>query len=76
MRVSELLSNAQADPLQRLRWIVLRAFNELPCSEVAERMSDELCLEYAAQLVLDLRSGTYNPNFDGEKFESIREGRQ
>lgn len=72
MSVNELIESARNDPVQRLRWIVLRAFNELPCSEAAERMSDELCLQYAAQLVLDRRSGTYNSGFDEERFESMK----
>lgn len=72
MSVNELIESARNDPVQRLRWIVLRAFNELPCSEAAERMSDELCLQYAAQLVLDRRNGTYNSGFDEGRFESMK----
>lgn len=72
MNVNELIESARNDPVQRLRWIVLRAFNELPCSEAAERMSDEMCLQYAAQLVLDRRSGAYNSGFDEGRFESMK----
>ena len=74
MRTDELISAAKADPMERLRWTVLRAFNVLPCSEDARSMSDEDCLKYAAHMLLDKAGGTAaNPNFDMEKYLNIRE---
>lgn len=73
MTARALIESARSDPMQRLRWIVLRAFNVLPCSEEAGKMSDELCLAYAAQLVLDRRGGADNPGFDEDRFAKMKE---
>lgn len=72
--MNELILEAKAQPMERLRWTVLKAFGVLPSSDDAKRMSDEDCLRFAAHMLLDKTGGTApNPNFDMEKYLNIRE---
>lgn len=74
MTGEELLSTLSADPMERLRWTVLRAFNVLPCTAEARQMTDDDCMRFAAHMVIDKNRGTVpNPNFSMEKYMSIRE---
>lgn len=74
MTGEELINTLSADPMERLRWTVLRAFNVLPCSEAAKQMTDDDCMRFAAHMVIDKNGGTVpNPNFSMEKYMSIRE---
>lgn len=72
MTTEELISTVKAEPMERLRWTVLRAFNVLPCSEEAKSMSDDDCIRYAAHLLID-RGISPNPNFSMEKFINSKE---
>lgn len=74
MTVDQLLSTANTKPMERLRWTVLKAFGVLPSSAEARTMSDDDCLRFAAHMLLDRAGGAMpNPNFDMEKYLSIRE---
>lgn len=75
MTCDELILSLKADPVERLRWTVLRAFNVLPCSAEAKEMSDEDCLRFAAHMLIDKAGGVShsNPNFNMERFINIRE---
>ena len=72
--MNELILEAKAQPMERLRWTVLKAFGVLPSSDDAKRMSDEDCLRFAAHMILDKTGNAApNPNFDMEKYLNIRE---
>ena len=75
MTSEELILSLKDEPMERLRWTVLRAFNVLPCSEEAKSMSDEDCLRFAAHMLVDRTGGVShaNPNFNMERFMNIRE---
>lgn len=74
MTAQELVSQALSDPMERLRFRVLRAFNVLPCSDEARKMTDEDCLRYAAQLIADRDgAGEANPHFDNDRYLRLKE---
>lgn len=69
MTVSELMSSIAADPMERLRFYVLREFGVLPSSDEAGKMSDDDCIRFAALILLDREGvGVENPNFSMEKY--------
>lgn len=73
---SMLLRDA-AQPMQRLRWLVLKEFNILPFSDEGRAVDDGELLRMAAQLVLDRRLSLadVNPSFSAEKFsEAMKHG--
>ena len=69
MSCEKLLSTLSADPIERLRWRVLREFGVLPSSDEAKKMSDDDCIRFAAHMLID-KDGVspVNPGFDTEKF--------
>ena len=74
MTSEKLLTELCADPMERLRWTVLRAFNVLPSSSEAKSMSDDDCIRFAAHMLIDKRGFmAQNPNFSMEKYRSITE---
>lgn len=69
MTSEELMSTLSADPMERLRWRVLREFNVLPSSEEARKMSDDDCIRFAAHMLIDKNGiDSPNPNFSMEKY--------
>ena len=83
MSLEELLSALRSDPLERLRWIVLRRFGVLPFSEQARGLSDEDFVVCGAHMVLDARRGfgggqggeeSINASFDESRFISLGGG--
>lgn len=69
MTSEELMSTLSADPMERLRWRVLREFNVLPSSEEARKMSDDDCIRFAAHMLIDKNGiDLPNPNFSMEKY--------
>lgn len=76
MTASMLLRDA-AQPMHRLRWLVLKEFNILPFSDEGRAVDDGELLKMAAQLVLDRRLSLadVNPSFSAEKFsEAMKRG--
>lgn len=74
MTSEKLINELSADPMERLRWTVLRAFNVLPSSADAKSMSDDDCIRFAAHMLIDRRGfSMQNPNFSMEKYLSITE---
>lgn len=74
MTAEELIADVSRDPMEKLRFRVLRAFNVLPCSDEARRMTDEDCLRYAAQLLADRNgAGETNPHFDNDRYLRLKE---
>ena len=74
MTSEKLISELCADPMERLRWTVLRAFNVLPSSNDAKNMSDDDCIRFAAHMLIDRHGfSMQNPNFSMEKYLSITE---
>lgn len=74
MTCEELMKNLSADPMERLRWRVLREFKVLPSSNDAKTMSDDDCIRFAAHMLLDkMGEALPNPNFSMEKYFDIME---
>ncbi|MEG0035744.1 MAG: hypothetical protein RR743_03700 [Oscillospiraceae bacterium] len=90
MSAAELIERLENDPLERLKWLVLREFGVLPGSESARELSDEDFVFCGAHLVLDARraaavrpleGGTFdeggsNEDFDEECFLKLLEVRE
>lgn len=73
MTVQELIAMA-SQPMERLRWLVLKEFAVLPYSESARCVTDDDILKMAAHMVLDARQGVWegqNPTFSAEKFAEV-----
>lgn len=70
------------DPMERLRWLVLRDFCIIPGSRRAKAVSDEDILRCAAHMLIDSRSFENgqergeNDSFDEERFRRLSEGRR
>lgn len=79
MSLEELLTALAADPMERLRWLVLRRFGVLPFSEQARGLSDEDFVMCGAHMVLDARGssrggydeGGVNASFDEDRFKNL-----
>lgn len=74
MTVQELIATA-SQPMERLRWLVLKEFEILPYSESAKTVTDDDILKMAAHMVLDARQGVWegqNPTFSVEKFTEVQ----
>ena len=67
-----LLSALAADPMGRLRWMVLRAFHVLPGSEADRQMTEEKLLRCGLYLLLETDSG---PQAEAERSAAFDEGR-
>lgn len=52
-RTRELLEALRAEPMERIRWRVLKAFHVLPCEDRAKEMTEGDYLYCALQLLLD-----------------------
>ena len=68
----ELLAALEADPMERLRWLVTARFSLPPDTA----LTDAYCLWAAANMVLDARGKNRegsNPSFDTEEFSRLRE---
>lgn len=84
MSLEELLAALGADPLERLRWLVLKRFGVLPFSEQARELSDEDFVVCGAHMVLDARGssrggygeGGVNASFDEDRFNSLGGSRE
>ena len=75
MNVTELIEQVRRDPMERLRWRVLKSFGVLPCSPLAQSMTDEDCLRYAAHMAADrYAEGDENPAFDVGRYLSMKGG--
>lgn len=59
--------------MDMLRWRVLRAFGVAPWSEDAAKLTDEMCLEYAAMLDMESENGD-SAVFDEAAFEAMEAG--
>lgn len=69
MTSEELMSTLADDPMERLRWCVLREFNVLPSSDEAKKMSDDDCIRFAAHMLIDKNGASLpNTNFSMEKY--------
>lgn len=53
MSPEELMSALAGDPMERLRWYVLRSFSRLPGDRAARKMSDSDYLRCAAHMAMD-----------------------
>ena len=74
MTSEELMIKLSADPMERLRWRVLREFHVLPSSDEARKMSDDDCIRFAAHMLIDKTGEALpNPNFSMEKYLSATE---
>ena len=81
MNAAELIKSLEKDPMERLRWLVLRGLGIIPGSRRAREISDWDILRCAAHMVLDNRDiskGTgeqgENGSFDKERFKRLSEG--
>ena len=74
MTVDELMIKLSSDPMERLRWRVLREFKLLPSSDEARKMSDEDCIRFAVHMLID-KTGSFTPNagFSMEEYLEKRE---
>ena len=79
MSPEELMSALAGDPMERLRWYVLRSFSRLPGDRAARKMSDSDYLRCAAHMAMDRNmergAGDKNPTFDEKKFKELGGGR-
>lgn len=79
MSLEELLTALASDPMERLRWLVLKRFGVLPFSEQARGLSDGDFVVCGAHMVLDARGslprgqseGSVNASFDEDRFRSL-----
>lgn len=73
---------AADEGMERLRWLVLRAFGVLPGDAAARNMTDVDYVRCGLQMLLDMRQQTRgkpeevggNPGFDPAKFEALGGG--
>lgn len=80
MMTEELLRELWGDDMARLRWRICRMFGVAPWSKKGQALSDEMCLEIAAHMVLDRREqqqmgfseSTGNPAFDQQRFLKLK----
>ena len=83
--LKNLLSELSSDPMERLRWRILREFHVLPGSKVAREVEDSDVLQSGLHLLLDQAKGTPtedepassagdNPGFEPERFETLKGG--
>ena len=83
MTAEEIISRLEANPFERLRWLVLSKFRVPPGSAVARELSDEDFIFCGAHMVLDLRLSCENPDlergmnrtFDQERFSQLSEAK-
>lgn len=81
MNAGELFARLESDPMERLKWRVLRSFGVLPFSEAARELSDEDYIVCGAHMVLDGRqvSGIaeiemeFNCAFDEKVYKTLSE---
>lgn len=81
MNAGELFARLETDPMERLKWRVLRSFGVLPYSTVARELTDEDFIVCGAHMVLDGRqtSGTAeietesNSAFDEKAYMTLSE---
>jgi len=75
LTAEEIICRLESDPLERLRWIVLREFRVLPGSNAARELSDENFITCGAHMVLDLRLSSENFNSERGQNEAFSEER-
>lgn len=81
MNAAELFARIEADPVERLKWRVLRSFGVLPYSAQARELSDEDFVVCGAHMVLDGRNTSgveaeeaqYNASFDETAYKTLSE---
>ena len=81
MTASEIIEGLKKDPLERLKWLVLKSFGVLPGSKMARELSNEDFIFCAANMVIDargaieekLREGGFNATFDENRFFELGE---
>ena len=80
--MTEAFLSAAATGMERLKWLVLRAFHTLPGDSAARGMSDADYVWCGLQMLLDqrVRQGADggeagdNPAFDPRRFQALRGG--
>ena len=75
LRGADFLEALEKDPMERLRWRVLRSFGIFPASRQARRLGNRQLLLCAAHMLIDMRSSAsqkegfcVNSGFDEESF--------
>ncbi len=82
MTGQELLEKLANDPIERLRWVVLRSFGVFPVSPRAKKISDRRLIICGAHMVIDsweksessLPERCTNGGFDEIKFFERQKG--
>lgn len=80
MMTEELLRQLWCDDMARLRWRICRIFGVAPWSKLGQGLTEEMCLEITAHMVLDKRErqqrgfpeGAGNPSFDEQRFVRLK----
>jgi len=75
LTAEEIIGRLESEPLERLRWLVLREFRVLPGSDAARELSDEDFIVCGAHMVLDLRLSSENSDSDRGRNEAFSEER-
>ena len=78
MTAEDLLEGLRNNPMERLRWMVLREFGIIPGSRKAKSISDFDILRCAAHMVIDNEAENNkamelytNESFDEKKFREL-----